>query len=281
MDQQVTSAIALHALESAPVGIAIVDNGRTIQFINARLQTLFALENKTMQGQSVDSLPNAFREVLNETEATIELPTTADGNTLHLKCQSRAYGEGRNAGTIYFVTDVTEQMHATHDRDDLASQLSRLTTRDPVTGLPNRQALLQGLEPLVSRSRRYNNPLSVVRLRINELDELDRAHGEDSGEQAVVKVSHLLRDQMRWADLVGRLDDNEFLLILPETSGDDAKTLASKLEAQIAELRVEHNGDTFSVTPRFGVAQWEKGDDANLLLKGALKSMQEAHGAAA
>ena len=140
------------------------------------------------------------------------------------------------AGTIHYYLDTTDQQNALGDRDRLHEELAQHTTRDAVTGLPNRQALLQGLEPLVSRSRRYHNPLSVIRLRIDNLADIDTEFGKGNSETALTAVSQMLKDQMRWADLIGRFDNDEFLLVLPETAADAANYLLEKLRQRLSDL---------------------------------------------
>ncbi|MDX2463692.1 MAG: diguanylate cyclase, partial [Porticoccus sp.] len=89
--------------------------------------------------------------------------------------------------------------------------------------------------------------------------------------------SQLLRDQMRWADLVGRLDSGQFVFVLPETDKEAAISLANKIASQLNALKVTVD-DQLSVEPQacFGVASWEKGDDIRLLLERSNEATQTA-----
>ena len=83
-------------------------------------------------------------------------------------------------------------------------------------------------------------------------------------------VSQLLKDQLRWADLVGQTKTLEFVLVLPETTKEDAETIASKINEAVNELTVTgENGDEVELIPLFGVTEWTKGDDTRSLLKRA------------
>ena len=153
--------------------------------------------------------------------------------------------------------DASTEQQLRFERDRLEEDLQQLTTRDPVTGLPNRRALLQGLEPLISRSRRYSNPISLIKLRVDGQGLDDAAQ-----EEVWIKTGQLLKEQMRWADIIGRYDGSDFLLILPETPLDATETLASKLCEQMAQLDSETKVQAYC-----GLTSWQKGDDATLMLQ--------------
>ena len=179
-------------------------------------------------------------------------------------------------GTLVLYEDVSEFIKLQIHANDLQTQLDELSTVDPVSGLLNRRAMLQNLEPLVSRSRRYNNPLSVIAMELLTLDAIKQQHGEDAVHHTIKQVSFLLKDTLRWADLVSRAEDNRFVFILPETDKDAAVHLARKINANISELHVTHEDTPLPMSACFGVSAWEKGNDSVLLLRHANQSLDLA-----
>jgi len=159
---------------------------------------------------------------------------------------------------------------------DLQTQLEELSTVDPVSGLLNRRAMLQNLEPLVSRSRRYNNPLSVISMELLDLEAIKQQYGEDGAHHVVKQVAFMRKDTLRWADLVSRADDDRFVFILPETDKEAAVYLARKINANITELNIVYESTPLPVNACFGVAAWEKGNDSVLLLRHANQSLDLA-----
>ncbi len=269
------------AVQRAPVGVLVLDSKNTIVYSNDQARAL-AGDKLKENGVPFSVLPTPFQQCILKNESLVDVKNAASGQTTTLKCWSERVNTAQGEMAVYYYLDISELHGAYQERDKLAEELSRLTTRDPLTGLPNRQALMQGLEPLVSRSRRYENPLSVIRLRIAKPSALDQQYGAGLGDQALVRVSQLLRDQMRWADLIGRYADDEFLLILPETTGDAAASLVEKLSQRLATLTLKTpTGKAVDIDFRFGSAQWKKGDDAGLLLQSAADAMPPARGAAA
>src|SRR3569833_295194 len=181
-----------------------------------------------------------------------------------------------NGSAVHYKADITGLKHELHEGARLHEELAQHNTRAPLTGLPNRHALLQGIEPLVSRSRRYLNPLSVIRLRLYIIAELDAAHGKGSGDAALVAVTHMLKYQMRWADLIGRFGADEFLLVLPETTGDAATHLKLNLEQRLELLEPKgSDGAVMRVVAQFGVADWQQGDDRAKMLKRAREVLEQ------
>jgi len=179
-------------------------------------------------------------------------------------------------GSLIVYEDVSEAIKSKIHANDLQTQLDELSTVDPVSGLLNRRAMLQNLEPLVSRSRRYNNPLSVIAMELVTLDAIKQQHGEEAVHHAIKQVSFLLKDTLRWADLVSRSDDNRFVFILPETEKDAAVHLARKINGRIGELNVNYKDTTLPMSACFGVSAWEKGNDSVLLLRHASQSLDVA-----
>lgn len=274
----------LHAacMENMPFGVLILDGDKKIVYINSTLRRYLGLSGQTVgAGATITVLPATFLSSVIRGQRTVDLPGQPGSHPRTLQSWTELITTPSGKLTAYYSFDITEFHHAAQDRDRLAEELSRLTTRDAITGLPNRQALLQALEPLVSRSRRYSNPLSIIRLRIGNTASLDQQHGAGSTDAALVAISHLLRDQTRWADLIGRYSDDEFLLILPETSAENAQTLAEKLLLRLKELLVvNEQGKSFPITSRLGLAAWKKGDDSALLLSSANQAMEDGVGKA-
>jgi diguanylate cyclase (GGDEF)-like protein len=171
--------------------------------------------------------------------------------------------------------DVTQLQGLIEDRENLKSKVAELNPIDQATGLPNRRALFQSLEQQCSRSRRYGNALSIMLLRMDNLAEYTKIFGGDNTNQLLLQVSQALNDQTRWADMIGRLDSNEFLLILPETEEIETRGLKEKLNTAMAAINLPGaEGTDFCLSVNFGMGQWRKGDDSDMLMQRAKQNLQ-------
>lgn len=267
--KQMTLTAVQDALQSAPIGILLLDDKNCIQWHNDTLPQLLGIDHRQLNGKLEDELC----AVLIDPPETILLQ---QGNAQRwLRCNRQQVDE---KNSVHFYLDISAEQQLRHERDQLAEDLQQLTTRDPVTGLPNRHALLQGLEPLVSRSRRYGNPLSLIKLHAELAD--NTAPSEAEQQQAWMQVAQLLKDQMRWADIIGRYDGSDFLLILPETAEEAARQLAEKLSALVSEQPLTTaEGKSYTIRPYCGITGWRKGDDATLMLQRVSDSVSAAKAA--
>ena len=180
----------------------------------------------------------------------------------------------RTLPMITYITDVGPLHLLMQERELLRDELREAIAIDEVTGMPNKVALLKCLESQISRSRRYNNPLSIVILRVNDLEQLD----ETQSAKLFLPISHLLNDQVRWADMVGKLSNSDFLLVLPETAADACKNLTDNLNNRLNDLSLpEDLPANYKISTSFGYAEWAKGDDLTLLMQKARKMLEVNH----
>ena len=93
----------------------------------------------------------------------------------------------------------------------------------------------------------------------------------------MLSISQLLRDRLRWADLVSRFDERLFVLVLPETTDEAAHKLVEDLSSQLSRFRSSDLvQQPIDVKVRFGVTEWHKGDDTRRFLKRAERALQDA-----
>ncbi len=283
MIARLVSAVAVSIVERAPLGILVLGDKGQILSINKALENLLGLAAKQLIGQSNTSAVDLSRDERaclfdpppfdpQGPPGTLLLPATDTRPARWLRCWREPLADA--GWSVHFYSDITDLQQIKRDYERLAEELALHAVRDPATSLPNRRALLQGLEPQVSRSRRYENPLSVLCLKIDNLEQLDTEYGAGSGEQAIIALSQVLKDQLRWVDMAGRMDVDEFLVILPETPELAAIDLASKLRARIATLQVAgSDGRAMALEVRCSAVGWSKGDDVNKLLRRAYEGL--------
>jgi diguanylate cyclase (GGDEF)-like protein len=127
-------------------------------------------------------------------------------------------------------------------------------TTDRLTGVPNRPAIIGALFTEVERSIRYRRPLAVAFGDIDHFKTINDTYGHEAGDVVLRGVAAILRHNLRATDRVGRYGGEEFMLMLPETTVDDAAALADKLRLLVAgERHALPDGSEVSVTISFGV----------------------------
>ncbi len=239
---------ALSVMDALPVGLFIEDSSGSIIWGNETLAAMLDVSRETVLGQTKDDLPMTSTLKVLKQSSPVYIPEHRQDTCLRIL--SAPVDGANQAAMVYAVIDIT----------DLAAQgrfipgLPQPASLDPDTGLMTRKSIHQDLVSEVSRSRRYENPLSVILLRVDE------QVAETEQKNLMKSVSASLKDNMRWVDLIGMWELNEFLIVLPETDGDAAAQLAEKISTYF-------NTGEDSVTISMGVTAWEKGDDTAVLLQ--------------
>jgi len=268
-------SIATETLKNAPFGILVVDNNQQIIWTNKAFEEFLNIETDSLIGKSTNeiSLPE-FKSVLDLNDDIVITKSKRHGNRW-LKCWHQALEiDNVIAGNTYFLIDVSDHYRLQDEFKRIQNELETKSTRDTLTGLLNRRGLAQVLDAQVSRSRRYNNPLSLIRMEVTGYKYSDGKPPHK--DQILIAIGHLLNDQLRWADVSGRLDNEDFLLILPETENDAAMKLVDKIKTSLEDIMVGRNEQKVLLEMCFGVASWEKGDDQGKLLGRAEHAMEAA-----
>jgi diguanylate cyclase (GGDEF)-like protein len=135
----------------------------------------------------------------------------------------------------------------------LRRETARTSLRDALTGLLNRRYLLLRLEEEFSRARRYRTPLSVLTLDIDHLKDVNDAHGLEAGDVVIRRIGQLLRGQMRREDVLGRIGEDVFGVVLTGNRFRGAAVFANKIRTEVEETVVDYRDVELQVTIAAGI----------------------------
>ncbi|MGB5305684.1 MAG: diguanylate cyclase [Gammaproteobacteria bacterium] len=251
---------ALALLEASPVALLITGAGGEVRGFNRA----FALLLDEKGSVSLDHVQHdsSLAPLLGPERAVNWI--MPDGDARWLKVERIALGDTTGM-SAHFYHDITEKLRIRRERDALAAELRELSLRDErLPSLFSQHGILVSLEPLVARSRRYNCPLSVVVMGINT---------RNTGQPIRAAVAAVLKNQTRWADLIGCNNQHDFILVLQESTQDSALQLINKLSSQLA---VTNTGLPEPVRASYGITQCQKNDNAASLLERAESALVEA-----
>lgn len=253
-------------LKICPMGIALSDDKQNIFWVNEIFQDYLGISADEISGHNINELPDILKPLFSSSSA-VHIPANSIRDDQWYMCSQQQL----DGNTVHFISDVGPLHLLMQERESLKDELREALAVDEVTGMPNKIALFQSLEPQISRSRRYGNLLSIVIMQVNHLDQLD----ETQKSNLLLPVSQMLNDQVRWADIVGKLSDSDFLLVLPETGSDACKKLSDNLSERLASLEIpEGLPNNFKISANFGYCEWAKGDDLSLLMQKARKELE-------
>ncbi len=149
---------------------------------------------------------------------------------------------------------------------------------DEMTGLASRRHLLAQAESALRIAHRYDRPLSVILIDIDHFKTINDTCGHQDGDQLLREVTACLDHSRREADLLGRHGGDEFVLLLPETTLDDALVVAERCRRGVENLEVSLSKGPRSVTISLGIAGLLPGEKHNLdeLLRRADEALYDA-----
>ncbi len=118
---------------------------------------------------------------------------------------------------------------------ELSRRFRDLAIRDGLTGLYNHGYLLDALAGEVARAVRYDRHLSVIFLDVDHFKQFNDQFGHQRGDMVLKQVSQILKDEIRKTDIAARYGGEEFVLVLPETSKEDAFVVAEKVRKAVQD----------------------------------------------
>lgn len=134
------------------------------------------------------------------------------------------------------------------------SQLKEQSSRDALTSIFHRGAIMEFLKNTLEKDARKNQPTTVILADIDHFKHINDTYGHITGDTVLKEVSKSLTSHLRSYDCVGRYGGEEFLIILGETNTTDALLITERIRQAISELKFERDNDRFSLTMSFGVS---------------------------
>ncbi len=152
-------------------------------------------------------------------------------------------------------------------------QLSRMATKDALTGVGNRRALDQKMAELLATQNRKPYPLSVILLDLDHFKEINDDYGHMIGDQILIRVTEIIDGRIRATDALYRFGGEEFVIVSLELDLDQATRLAEQIRVLVEnhELVSER-----PVTISLGVAQYTIGESAESWINRADEALYQA-----
>ena len=193
----------------------------------------------------------------------------------------------RSVAFDYIKTPVDKQELIVRTKNmlkikELREKLKNLSVTDELTGLHNRKYLLERMEQEISRAKRYGTPLSLLLFDLDFFKAVNDIYGYEWGDVLLKSIADKLRQVIRKEDILTRYGDEEFVVVLPNTSEDNAFLFAERFRKEVERMEFIPAGEEerHPVTISGGIATFpclpDTEEDANTIIRYAEHALYNA-----
>jgi two-component system, cell cycle response regulator len=147
---------------------------------------------------------------------------------------------------------------------------------DPLTGLPNRRAMMERLQREWARSRRHDGNLAFIMADIDHFKNINDTHGHNIGDLALQEAAKAISASCREVDLPVRYGGEEFGIVVPDETASDALHLAERCRRSVEQIQIPLRAGTVRFTASFGATDASGADSIENLIERADHALYEA-----
>lgn len=152
----------------------------------------------------------------------------------------------------------------------------RLATTDSLTGLYNRLYAETYLHDALERAKATGRDLTVMMIDVDHFKSVNDTYGHLVGDEVLRTIAHRIRENLRMVDLVARQGGEEFIVIMPETSREEAGPAANRLRAKIGAIPIPlEKGVSLRVTASIGVSVWNPAEKPQVAKSSRVSSLSD------
>jgi diguanylate cyclase (GGDEF)-like protein/PAS domain S-box-containing protein len=188
------------------------------------------------------------------------------GRSIAVEVAVKTVRHGDAIQRLSVTRDISERKRWEEQRAELLAQVQALARTDPLTGVANRRVWEEELPREIDRAKRSGQPLCVAILDLDHFKAFNDTYGHQAGDRLLKATASAWQATVRATDLLCRYGGEEFALLLPNCSRDNARTLADRLRAAMPD----------SVTVSIGVAAWDGQETPDELLNRADQALYTA-----
>ena len=185
------------------------------------------------------------------------------------------FESGRRILCGWFILAVRSE----HENRDLIHQLQTLANHDPLTGIANRRVFHLLLDKALQRQEQCSTPLSLIMLDVDHFKKYNDHYGHQAGDGCLIKVAKCLEEATRSTqDVAARFGGEEFIMLLPDTTAQQAIEVAERIQQNLKALEIPHAESPVSpyVTMCLGIATWTPDISATRLIAQADEALYRA-----
>jgi two-component system, cell cycle response regulator len=172
---------------------------------------------------------------------------------------------------------VLKERRPTRERTHMLEKLKRLSITDGLTQLYNSRYFYNQLKIEIDRTTRYERPLSLLLLDIDQFKEYNDRYGHLEGDKVLIRLGQVIKSCLRKMDSAYRYGGEEFTILLPETEGDEAATVAERIRAAVESERFYPQEDRpVHISISIGVTEFSPHEKISVFVQRADQAMYQS-----
>ncbi len=176
-------------------------------------------------------------------------------------------------GTMSELRETEAQLKVCQAQlDEMNMLVFEQSATDTLTGLKNRAAFERIMNQQSARTGRTQAPLALLMVDVDKLHAYNEEFGRHGGDEVLQQVAQALKTHARAYDYVVRYENDEFAVVLPDTTMEGARIVAERVRSSVKAIRWRHRGMTVSI----GVAGSKSDDETKTLVVSATASLEQA-----
>jgi len=262
-------------------GVLILDDQLRILLSNDAAAEIVGSPMEQLVGQQLDDWPwvrkenwqapwvTALHSGMKIPDQALKLQVDAEQTrVLMVSCAIVGNEEDGKRGVLVTLDDMTaiEQKnrelavtlrHLRQSQESITrknKELEELATKDPLTGLANRRALMTNFEREYTKAVRESTPLSCIITDIDHFKRINDTYGHGVGDEVICAVANTLMAECREYDTVGRYGGEEFVVVIPGLTEDETLEVAERIRLEVSHLSTNVSLPVDRLTASFGVA---------------------------
>jgi diguanylate cyclase (GGDEF)-like protein len=268
LDQELSQAIAHHHDAEPPQGdvsqvvwlaeriAGVVEGGDISQ---CRNEAIAAAAKLKLTAADTDEILSGLPPLMLETasELSRNLGPQPDINELLRDANVALVEINRSYADLVLQLEqlVKERERLADELRDANEKLAGLAMTDPLTGMANRRHFDEALERDLARTERQGGALTLVIVDADHFKKVNDTYGHHGGDIVLKAIAAVLKESTRASDVAARVGGEEFALILPQTSCENALVVAERVRARVAERKITHDdGRLMKASVSVGVA---------------------------
>ncbi len=254
-------------LENASIGMFIIKNNEFLYF-NRKFQELLGYSEEELKNMKFiqildeeywETFEDISQKIINNENVKLPIETKLkkrNGHIIYVELFLNHIKYDNDISLQGFVNDITKRKLLEIELIDVNKKLKELSIKDELTGVFNFRYFREMLKLKYLESKRYNTPLGLIILDIDDFKDVNDTYGHLAGDFVLKNVAKIILKSVRNVDIVSRYGGDEFIIILPNATKDDLVKIAERILNNIKSFEFWYELNKINISVSIGMSSF-------------------------